>query len=139
MGIDQDGLQVRIVVRPAVQEEDARMGGHGHPDFIGQLQASASLEILLVEEDLYVAEEISANQFKVAGGSPWMKVSWQVTGVRWDPWANTYRIPVEEEKPHDVQGFYLHPKLYDQLESRDIIWAQHPEAMRHATHLKSIE
>ncbi len=29
---------------------------------------------------LYVAEEIQGNQFRIAGGAPGMKVSWQVTG-----------------------------------------------------------
>jgi hypothetical protein len=28
-----------------------------------------------------------------------MKVSWQVTGIRKDPWANAHRISVEEDKP----------------------------------------
>jgi hypothetical protein len=28
-----------------------------------------------------------------------MKVSWQVTGIRRDPWANANRIQVEEDKP----------------------------------------
>ena len=31
---------------------------------------------------VYVAEEITANRFSIAGGMPGMKVSWQVTGVR---------------------------------------------------------
>jgi len=30
---------------------------------------------------LYIAEEISGNRFKIAGGSPGLEVSWQVTGV----------------------------------------------------------
>jgi hypothetical protein len=32
--------------------------------------------------NLYIAEEISGNQFKIAGGKPDGKVSWQVTGTR---------------------------------------------------------
>src|SRR6185436_12371624 len=32
--------------------------------------------------NLYVAEEMSANAFTIAGGTAGMKVSWQVTGVR---------------------------------------------------------
>jgi hypothetical protein len=67
--------------------------------------------------DLYIAEEIADNRFKVAGGQPGAKVSWQVTGIRQDPWANANRIPVEEEKPADEQGYYLHPEVYGQPES----------------------
>ncbi len=48
--------------------------------------------------DLYVAEEIQDNRFRIAGGSPGMKVSWQVTGIRHDPWAQENRQPVEGYK-----------------------------------------
>src|SRR5438132_95178 len=48
---------------------------------------------------VYIDEEISGNRFKIAGGKPGMKISWQVTGVRHDPYANAHRIVVEEEKP----------------------------------------
>ena len=58
---------------------------------------------------LYVAEEISDNRFKIAGGVAGKKVSWQVTGIRQDAWANKHRIPVEEEKSEVERGFYLHP------------------------------
>jgi hypothetical protein len=58
---------------------------------------------------LYVAQEIRDNRFQIAGGEPGMKVSWQVTGIRQDAWANAHRIPVEEAKPAGERGLYLHP------------------------------
>ena len=61
---------------------------------------------------VYVAEKIRENRFKIAGGSPGMEVSWQVTGVRHDPYAEAYRSPVEVQKPAAEQGTYLHPELY---------------------------
>ncbi|GBC80422.1 hypothetical protein HRbin09_01659 [bacterium HR09] len=69
---------------------------------------------------LYVAEEIAHNRFKIAGGRPGMKVSWQVTGIRKDPFAEAHRIPVEEEKPANEQGTYLHPKEWGQPEERHV-------------------
>jgi len=48
---------------------------------------------------LYVAQEIKGNCFRIAGGRPGLRVSWQVTGVRHDPYANAHRMVVEEEKP----------------------------------------
>ena len=48
---------------------------------------------------VYVASEVSGNQFKIGGGKPGMKISWQVTGIRKDAFANEHRIPVEESKP----------------------------------------
>ena len=62
--------------------------------------------------DLYIAEEVRDNRFKIAGGEPGMKVSWQVTGVRHDPYAEAHRVPVEEDKPPEEQGTYLHPEAY---------------------------
>jgi hypothetical protein len=38
-----------------------------------------------------------------------MKVSWQVTGIRHEPYAEAHLIPVEEEKPPEERGTYLHP------------------------------
>jgi hypothetical protein len=40
------------------------------------------------------------------------EVSWQVTGVRHDAWAEAHRIPVEVEKKGTEQGHYLHPELF---------------------------
>jgi hypothetical protein len=58
---------------------------------------------------LHIAEEIGGNRFKIAGGKAGMKVSWQVTGIRQDAWANAHRIPVEEDKPAQECGTYLSP------------------------------
>ncbi|MBC7262448.1 MAG: hypothetical protein H5T63_10600 [Chloroflexi bacterium] len=65
---------------------------------------------------VYIAEEIQDNRFKIAGGKPGLKVSWQVTGIRQDPWANDHRIAVEEDKSPDEQGTYLYPAGYGQPE-----------------------
>ena len=63
---------------------------------------------------LYIAEEISNNRFKIGGGTPGMKVSWRVEGVRNDLWNRQHKKPVEEEKPALMQGKYLHPELFGQ-------------------------
>ncbi|MFH2143558.1 MAG: hypothetical protein ABIJ97_14120 [Bacteroidota bacterium] len=64
--------------------------------------------------NLYIEEEVAFNQFKIAGGNPGMKVSWQVTGIRKDPFAVKNRIPVEVEKDSEDKGYYLYPDLYKQ-------------------------
>jgi hypothetical protein len=63
--------------------------------------------------NLYIAEEISGNTFKIAGGGPRTKVSWQVTGVRKDAYAERNRIQVELDKQPDQKGMYLHPEAFD--------------------------
>jgi hypothetical protein len=61
---------------------------------------------------LHIAAEVSGGQFAIAGGAAGQKVCWQVTGIRQDAWANAHRIPVEETKPAEDQGRYLHPELH---------------------------
>lgn len=62
--------------------------------------------------NLYVASEISGNRFKVGGGAAHGRVSWQVTGIRQDAWAEANRIEVERDKPAEEQGLYLHPAAF---------------------------
>lgn len=59
-----------------------------------------------------IAEEISDKRFVIRTDKPHVKVSWQVTGVRHDPWANANRIEVEQLKPESKRGTYSHPELY---------------------------
>jgi len=60
---------------------------------------------------LWIGREIEGNRFQIRGG-PHTRVSWQVTGVRHDAWAEAHRIPVEEAKPEEERGRYLHPELF---------------------------
>lgn len=58
---------------------------------------------------VYVAEEVSEGRFRIAGGTPGLKVSWQVTGVRKDAYAVAHPLDVEAEKTATERGRYLHP------------------------------
>ncbi len=69
---------------------------------------------------LYVAQEVKGNAFKIAGGPAGGKVSWQVTGIRHDPYAERNRIQVEVEKSAQDKGSYLHPEVYGKPESERI-------------------
>ncbi|MCU0291911.1 MAG: hypothetical protein MUF10_07950 [Thermoanaerobaculaceae bacterium] len=59
-----------------------------------------------------VEEEVVENRFVIRTNLAGVKVSWQVTGIRKDPWAEAHRIVVEEDKPEADRGRYLHPELY---------------------------
>lgn len=59
-----------------------------------------------------VSEKVHANRFVIKTNKPGVEVSWQVTGIRQDAWANAHRIPVEEVKPPEEQGHYQHPQLF---------------------------
>ncbi len=71
--------------------------------------------------DLYIAEEVTDNKFKIAGGKPGSKVSWQLTGVRQDAYANAHRIQVEEDKVGTERGTYLHPEVFGQPSTKNVL------------------
>ena len=50
---------------------------------------------------LYIAKTVKDNRFRIAGGGHGMIVSWQVTGIRQDTFANEHRIQVEVKKTDD--------------------------------------
>jgi hypothetical protein len=78
---------------------------------------------------LYIAQEVRGNRFQIAGGKPGGKISWQVTGIRQDAFADKHRIQVEVEKPVAEQGYYLYPEAYGQPEEKGVAWARkHPPA-----------
>jgi hypothetical protein len=79
---------------------------------------------------LHVAREISGNLFKIAGGTQNMKVSWQVTGVRLDAYADAHRVKAEVEKTGAERGTYLHPELFKKKDG-EAINAAAPAASQH--------
>ena len=79
---------------------------------------------------LYIAEELKDNHFAIAGGRAGMKVSWQVTAVRHDPYAEAHPLVVEEAKPANEVGHYQHPELYGQPREKGISFARHPARER---------
>jgi hypothetical protein len=79
--------------------------------------------------NVHVAEEVSENRFKIAGGEEGMKVCWQVTGTRKDPWAAANPFEVEQEKPEEERGRYLDPSLYDAPEEQRVMIGPIAEAV----------
>jgi hypothetical protein len=78
--------------------------------------------------NLHIEEEIADNRFTIAGGEPAGRVSWQVTGVRADPWARANRFQVETDKPEHERDSYLHPKLYGYSSDKLILKRSSPMA-----------
>ncbi|HWC75864.1 MAG TPA: hypothetical protein VG778_00285 [Blastocatellia bacterium] len=79
-----------------------------------------------------VAEKVKGNQFTIRTNSPNVEVSWQVTGVRKDAFANKHRITVEEMKPEALRGKYLHPDAFNQPAERSV----HEGVLREAMSLE---
>ena len=61
---------------------------------------------------LYIAEKVNNNQFRIAGGRNGMEVSWQITAVRNDPYAQSNPVEVEQAKEAEAIGTYINPEVY---------------------------
>jgi hypothetical protein len=73
-----------------------------------------------------VGSEITNGSFTIKTSKPGVKVSWQVTGIRQDAWANAHRIQVEVDKAPGDQGHYIHPELFGHEGEANIAEIHHP-------------
>jgi len=111
--------------------------GHGTavvnlPDWFETLNRDFRYQLTVIGQfaQAIVSREIASGRFAIKTDKPNVKVSWQVTGIRHDAWANAHRIPLEEVKPEAERGAYLHPELYGAPEEKSILWARSPGAMK---------
>jgi hypothetical protein len=83
------------------------------PDWFESLNKDFRYQLTVIGQfaQAIVAEEIKANQFRIRTDKPAVKVSWQVTGIRKDKFAEDNRIKVEEEKLPADKGKCLHAPL----------------------------
>ena len=59
-----------------------------------------------------ILNEMAANKFEIKTDKPNVKVSWQVTGTRHDPYAVDNPIPVEKLKASNEVGKFIYPQGY---------------------------
>ncbi len=67
-----------------------------------------------------VSQKVAQNRFEIRTNVPQVEVSWQVTGIRQDAWAEKNRIPVELDKAPAEKGRFLHPEAHGQLADKRI-------------------
>jgi hypothetical protein len=98
------------------------------PDWFDALNRDFRYQLTVIGQfaQAIVAEVIHDNPFAIRTDQPAVKVSWQVTGVRRDAYAEAHRIPVEADKPAGEHGTFLHPSEHGQPAERGI------EAVRRA-------
>jgi len=84
------------------------------PDWFDALNRDFRYQLTVIGQfaQAIVVHKVEQNHFTIKTNKPGVEVSWQVTGIRQDAYANAYRIPVEETKPPQEQGHYLHPELF---------------------------
>jgi hypothetical protein len=80
------------------------------PAYFGALNRDFRYQLTTVGAyaPVFISREIHNNTFEIAGGRRGVKVSWQVTGVRKDSYANGHRIKVELPKDSQDRGHLLY-------------------------------
>jgi hypothetical protein len=94
--------------------------GHGLatvvlPDYFEALNRDFRYQLTVIGQfaQAIVAKKVANSRFVIRTNKPRVEVSWQVTGIRQDAYANAHRIQVEEEKTGTERGTYLHPELVE--------------------------
>ncbi|HEV8486538.1 MAG TPA: hypothetical protein VGV87_23535 [Blastocatellia bacterium] len=102
------------------------------PEYFGALNKDFRYQLTVIGTfaQAIVSQKIKDNRFVIKTSAPNVEVSWQVTGIRRDAFANHNRIQVEEDKSEIERGYYLHPQAFDQPEEKSINSARHPEGMQ---------
>jgi hypothetical protein len=102
------------------------------PDWFETLNRDFRYQLTVIGQfaQAIVGSKVANHQFSIKTDKPNVEVSWQITGIRQDAWANAHRIPVEVEKDARERGHYIHPELYGASEEQSIEWARHPAKMR---------
>jgi carboxypeptidase T len=85
------------------------------PAYFAALNRDYTYQLTVIGEftGAAVAREIDGENFVIRTERPGVRVSWQVTGIRQDRYAEAHRIVVEEAKGDGEKGRYLHPELYE--------------------------
>ena len=92
------------------------------PEWFDALNRDFRYQLTVIGEfaQAIVGEKMRRNKFTIKTDKPNVEVSWQVTGIRKDAWANQNRIPVEEAKAAEDRGHYLHPAAFGRKQAESI-------------------
>jgi hypothetical protein len=84
------------------------------PDYFTALNRDFKYQLTVIGEfaQAIIGEEIRDNRFIIRTDKPNIRVSWQVTGIRKDAYAEANRMIVEVAKPENERGLYLHPEAF---------------------------
>lgn len=88
------------------------------PDYFEALNRDFRYQLTILDETdtsfalAKIYRSMKDRKFAIKTSAPNVKVSWQVTGIRKDPWAEKNRIQVVEEKNVYERGSYQAPEAY---------------------------
>jgi uncharacterized protein YjbI with pentapeptide repeats len=96
------------------------------------------LTVIGVFAQAIIKEELIGNTFSIQSDKPNIKVSWLITGIRHDPFANQNRIEVEVDKVGEERGKYLHPEAKNSVKRKSGISPLNQEVKKQ-TSIKSLK
>ncbi len=70
--------------------------------------------------DLHVKTEAAGGRFAIAGAKSGQKISWQVTGVRKDPWARANPLVAERDKTPEQRGLFFTPEAHGETADKGV-------------------
>ena len=111
------------------------------PEWFEALNKDFRYQLTVIGEfaQAIVYEKIRNNHFSIKTDKPNIEVSWQVTGVRQDAFANANRIPVEEMKKDKKRGKYLHPAAFNMPKTAGVDYDERMEKERKAEEIRQAE
>jgi hypothetical protein len=85
------------------------------PDYFEALNMEFRYQLTVIGtfDQAIISKEVANNSFEITTSNPHVKVSWQVTGIRHDAFANKNRIPNTVDKEENNKGKYLHPDAFN--------------------------
>ena len=97
------------------------------PDYFEALNRDFRYQLTVLNENdtgeflwAQVVKKISDNHFTIRTARGRVEVSWQVTGIRHDAWAEKNRIPNGVDKTPAEKGRYLHPEAFGKPVSQSV-------------------
>ncbi len=97
------------------------------PDWFGALNRYFRYQLTVIGgfAQAVVVDEILDNRFVIMTDKPHTRASWQVTGIRQDPFANTNRIQIEVDKRSEERGLFVHPDAFRKPAEQGIDFNSH--------------
>ena len=119
-----------------VYNGNATTDGQGYttvdlPDYFEALNRDFRYQLTVVGQTFaqaIVSQEVRGGRFEIRTSEPNVRVSWQVTGIRQDAWADENRIIVEEAKKAEHIGRDLHPTAFGLARARGVDYNAEEEA-----------
>jgi hypothetical protein len=102
------------------------------PSYFTALNSDYRYQLTVVGQfaQAMVLRKIKDNCFVIKTNKPKVEVSWQVTGIRQDAYAEANRIRVEEEKTGQERGTYLNPEAFGQPQEKGVTHARQATRQR---------